>query len=73
MTLSEARRLTGLTQKALAEAADCSPSDIADLERGKNKNPSHVLVTSIVRAFQQRGLAGLSSEDLFPVEQKAAS
>jgi DNA-binding XRE family transcriptional regulator len=67
MTLSEARRLTGLTQKALAEAADCSPADIVDLERGKNKNPSHALVIKIVRAFQQHGLAGLTAEDLFPV------
>jgi transcriptional regulator with XRE-family HTH domain len=67
MTLSEARRLTGLTQKALADAAGITVYDVSDLERGKNQNPSHELVMHIVAALRRQGLAGLTAEDLFPV------
>lgn len=69
MDIKEARRLTGLTQQALADAAGCAQGDIVDIERGRNRNPSHKLVTNIVRAFQQSGLVGLTADELFPVDE----
>lgn len=75
MTLPEARRLTGFSQDALEEAAGLNPGVVTDIERGKNKNPSHVIVTRIVRAFQKRGLVGLTADELFHVdcsEEKAS-
>jgi transcriptional regulator with XRE-family HTH domain len=67
MTLSEARRLTGLTQAQLDDAAGLTRGTVTDIERGKNANPSHVTVTKILRALHHRGLSGLTAEDLFPV------
>lgn len=68
MLLVEARRLTSLTQAQLDDLAGVTRGTVADIERGKNKNPSHESVTKLTRALQQRGLAGLSVEELFPVE-----
>lgn len=70
MTLNEARRLTGLTQVALAEAAGCAPGDIVDLERGRNRRPAYELVMGIVRAFREHGMPGLIPEDLFPLNDE---
>lgn len=67
VTLNEARRLTSLSQSQLDDLAEVSRGTVADIERGKNKNPSHETVTKITRALQQRGLAGLAVEELFPV------
>lgn len=69
MTLPEARRIAGLTQSALDDAAGISRGTVADIERGKNKSPSHEIVTRIMRAFRERGFMGLSVEELFPVPQ----
>lgn len=67
MTLVEARRVTELTQAQLDELAGVSRGTVADIERGKNANPSHETVTLILRALQSRGLTGLTAEELFPV------
>ncbi len=67
MDLKEARRLAGLSQDALEAAAGLNPGIVTAIEGRRNKNPSHEIVTKIVRAFQARGFAGLTAEDLFPV------
>ena len=68
MKLVEARRLTSLSQADLEELAGVTKGTVADIERGKNKNPSHESVTKLIRALQQHGLAGLTAEELFPVD-----
>ena len=73
VTLLEARKLTGLTRQALADLADTNTTTIYDLETGRNKAPSHVIVVRLVRAFQKAGLRGLTAEDLFPVEREEQS
>lgn len=70
MHLAEARRLTGLSQGGLEDAAGLPRGTVTDIERGKNKNPSHGIVTLIIRAFRERGLEGLTAEELFPVPEK---
>lgn len=67
--MNDARRLTGLTQIQLDDRANLTRGTIADIERGKNKNPSHETVTRIIRALHAAGLAGVSAEDIFPVPQ----
>lgn len=69
MDIKEARRLTGLSQAQLDAAAGVRLGTTMDLESGRNKNPSHSTVVRIVRALHQRGLAGLTTEDLFPVTE----
>ncbi len=49
------------------DLANLTRGTVADIERGKNKNPSHETVTKIVRALQRRGLEGITAEQLFPV------
>jgi transcriptional regulator with XRE-family HTH domain len=70
--LSEARRIAGLSQLQLDDLAGLTRGTVADIERGKNKNPSHETVTRLVRALKQRGFNGLSAEELFPVPQPVA-
>lgn len=68
MTLQEARKIAGLTRRGLADLAGTTDTTIYDIESGRNLRPSHETVTLIVRALQQRGLAGITTEDLFPVK-----
>lgn len=70
--LKEARRLAGLSQDALEIAAGLNPGIVTAIESRKNKNPSHEIVTKIVRAFQAHGLVGLTADDLFPVTIETA-
>ncbi len=70
MTLREARDLAGLTRDALAKAADTTTTTIYDLETGRNARPSHETVVRVVRALQRAGLAGLTSDQLFPVSEE---
>lgn len=72
MTLREARKLAGLSRQALAQKANTTTTTIYDIERGRNLRPSHETVVRIVRALQQHGLAGLTSDDLFPVPDDTA-
>lgn len=67
MTLSEARRIAGLSRQALAEKAGTTSTTIYDIERGRNQRPSHETVVRIVRALQQHGLTGVEADELFPV------
>lgn len=67
MTLFEARRIAGLSRQKLAALAGTTTTTIYDIEAGRNQRPSHETVVRIVRALNQHGLAGLTSEDLFPV------
>jgi DNA-binding XRE family transcriptional regulator len=69
MDLPEARRLTGMTQSQLDDEAELTRGTVADLETGRNKNPSHTIVTNIIRAFHNRGLRGVSADELFPVPE----
>lgn len=71
MDIKEARRLAGFSQDALENAAGLNPGIVTAIEGRRNKNPSHEIVTKIVRAFQARGLVGLTAEDLFPVATEA--
>jgi transcriptional regulator with XRE-family HTH domain len=71
VTITEARRVAGLTQVQLDELADLTRGTVADIERGKNQNPSHGTVTRIVRALQRKGLTGVTAEELFPVSEDA--
>lgn len=73
MTLREARELTGLTQRALAELAGVKHSALADVEAGRVRRPSHDFVVRIMRALHRRGLEGIASEQLFPVSDDAAA
>lgn len=66
MTLQEARQRLGWSQAELARRAGQTHSNVRDLENGRNGNPSHALVMSLVRALRDGGLSELSSEDLFP-------
>ena len=72
VTLRDARELAGLTRERLAELAHVNATTIYDIETGRNANPSHTNVVRIVRALQRAGLAGLTSEQLFPVLDEAA-
>jgi transcriptional regulator with XRE-family HTH domain len=73
MTLGDARKLLGWTQTRLAREAGESISTISDLENGRNKKPSYVVVTHIVRALQRGGLQGVAADDIFPVTEAKAS
>ena len=73
VTLPEARRLTNLTAAQLEDLAGVSRGTVVDIERGKNTNPSHAIVTKLVRALQGRGLAGLTANELFPVDDATGS
>lgn len=65
--LRRAREATGLSQQELADAAGTTVATISDLENGRNREPSHAKVVSIVRALRANGLPGVSIEELFPV------
>jgi len=67
MTIAEARRVAELTQTQLDDLAGLTRGTTADIERGKNKRPSHETVTRIVRAFRGKGLKGISADEMFPV------
>jgi DNA-binding XRE family transcriptional regulator len=72
MTLREARDIAGLSRNRLAELADTTTTTIYDIETGRNARPSYETVVRIVRALQRCGLAGITAEQLFPVEDEAA-
>lgn len=67
LTLREARRLTGLSQHALAKLAGVKGSAIADVEGGRVQRPSFDFVVRVVRALHRKGLGGITPEQLFPV------
>lgn len=69
LNLREARELAGLSQSELARRAGLKTSAIFDLESGRVKRPSHETVVLIVRALQTAGLAGITSDKLFPVPE----
>lgn len=73
MTLKDARRLAGLTQAQLAAAAGLRLTTISDLELGRNRRPAHEIVVKVVRALQRNGLAGVTTDDLFPVPDDPSS
>ena len=68
MTLKEAREAAGLSRIALSRISGVTAPTIADIEDGRNQNPSHRTVVRLVRALHERGLTGLTADDLFPVE-----
>jgi transcriptional regulator with XRE-family HTH domain len=71
MSLEDARRLLGWSLRRLAREADVHVSNIADIEKDRNKRPAYELVMKIIGALRRGGLQGLQPEDLFPVEQPA--
>jgi transcriptional regulator with XRE-family HTH domain len=73
MTLREARDIAGLTRDRLAELSGTTATTIYDIETGRNARPSHETVVRIVRALQRTGLAGVTAEQLFPVQDEAAA
>lgn len=73
MTLSEARELLKWSQSELARQSGETHSNIRDLENGRNGNPSHALVMSVITALRGGGLKGLKPEDIFPVSVEKAS
>jgi DNA-binding XRE family transcriptional regulator len=81
LTLKAARRSVGWTQTRLAEEAGCAQTSIADIERGRNQNPSYKLVVALVAALQRGGLTDLQPEHIFgpapatepPVAEPAAT
>ena len=70
MTLQQARTVLGWSQSELARRAGETHSNIRDLENGGNANPSHALVTRVLRALHRGGLKGLTAQDLFPVAER---
>jgi transcriptional regulator with XRE-family HTH domain len=68
MNLKEAREAAGLSRIALSRISGVTATTIADIEDGRNENPSHRTVVRLVRALNGLGLAGITSDDLFPVE-----
>ena len=70
MTLQEARTLLGWSQSELARRSGETHSNVRDLENGTNANPSHALVTRIMRALHAGGLRGVTADDVFPVRAK---
>ena len=72
MTLEQARKLLGWTQTRLAREAGEPISTVSDIETGRNSRPAYVVVMRIVKALQRGGLNGITPEDIFPVEAKAA-
>lgn len=69
MTLKEARDLAGLTQRQLADLANVKAGSISDVELGRIQHPSHRFVVRVVRALNARGLRGVTSEQVFPVDE----
>jgi transcriptional regulator with XRE-family HTH domain len=65
--LRRARENTGMSQQDLATLAGTTVATISDLESGRNREPSHSKVVSIVRALRNAGLISVSEEELFPV------
>lgn len=70
--LTEARNLLGITQIELDREAGLPRGTTHDLEAGRVDSPSHRVVIKIVRALQRRGLAGATSEAIFPVPDDKA-
>jgi DNA-binding XRE family transcriptional regulator len=73
MTLREAREALALTQHGLDKEADLPIGTTHDLESGRTKSPSHQTAIRITRALRRRGLAGITSEQLFPVPDEAGA
>jgi transcriptional regulator with XRE-family HTH domain len=71
MTLRQARELVKLTQAELAARAGLERSAIHDLEAGRNRRPSWDTVFRVTTALRDCGLAGITPEQLFPVERVA--
>lgn len=67
MTLETARQMLGWSQVRLAKEAGERTSAIFDLEAGRSKKPSYILVMRIFKALQRGGLRGVKVEDIFPV------
>lgn len=68
MELRQARELVKLTQSDLAQRAGLERGTIHDLESGRNRKPSWDTVFRVTKALQAAGLAGVTPEQLFPVE-----
>lgn len=64
--LTAARGRLGWSQAELAKRAGQTRSNVRDLENGRNANPSHALVMSLVAALRAGGLLELMPENLFP-------
>jgi transcriptional regulator with XRE-family HTH domain len=71
MTLVDARRLIGWSQRRLAREAGETPTNIADIETGRNARPAYALVMNIVNALRRGGLQGIQPEDIFPTDNRA--
>lgn len=67
MKLKNFRKMAGLTQSALAEAADVSQALITHIERGRRTNILLPTARKIVAALNQRGVS-CSVDDVFPPE-----
>jgi predicted transcriptional regulator len=61
------RLIVKLTQFQLDDLAQIPRGTVADIERGRNRSPSHAIVTKLVRAFSRLGVESLTGEHLFPV------
>lgn len=72
MNLEAARNLLGISQHELDREAGLPKGTVHDLEAGRIESPSHRVVVKIVRALQRRGLAGATSESIFPVPDDKA-
>jgi transcriptional regulator with XRE-family HTH domain len=68
MSLTAARQYLGWSKTELANRAGLLWSAVADIEHGRNKNPSYISVMLIYRALRRGGLK-VAIEDIFPVPE----
>ena len=66
MKLKEIRESQRLDQTELDALAGLTRGTVSDIERGKNKNPSWQIVSSLAKALN------MPPEELFPVDDTAA-
>ncbi len=62
MDLETARKIKGLSQAALDDAAGLSRGTVSDIERGKNRNPSWETVAKIAKVI------GIDPLKIFPID-----
>jgi predicted transcriptional regulator len=73
ITLEDARTLLNLSQVEVDRRAGLAKGTTHDIEAGRVAKPSHDTVTRIVRVLRQAGMAGVTGEQLFPVDEAKAS
>jgi transcriptional regulator with XRE-family HTH domain len=68
ISLKHARERADLSQRELERRAGLTKGVVNQIESGRNKRPAHEVVTKLVRALQRSGLAGITAEEVFPVQ-----